>query len=458
MSSPHPLQLRPLGGCLLRWHQAVDALWQQTPTIQVERTITRGVRAGVQETIVRRGRRLVVDGCKATGELLLKQYRRAVERMLAVPFLFGQLVTDTGEYTLPSILVDARQLMLQRSLTERTMRNHLRQLLDIGFIVRKKWHGRKRSFELWINPDFICQPPAQQPAPEAPKNAENEPVQAASSIPTIGAVLSTNGTKFPVTKLPELPKDLTSEIGQRGQIPSGGISERPFPETEGRNRPESARQASTGAAGGRGAAVAAPQPAVDKPAADVEKRAQQQAYVVSAWGYAKALLYPEHRFSAEQEQRAMQAILAGVYRHFADAHFDYARYHQGVLRRIELVEKHFTRHAGRYYAPMPWAEMIRGRGYFDWENEKGFRGTMAWLVADQRAEHVSRVNRAVGKAVSELKLRRKLDRGQKTPLRIPKQVQGASYAQLYHQHKAALDQLGGTLATDKFDKLVAGIR
>ncbi|RSK45197.1 hypothetical protein [Hymenobacter rigui] len=443
--SAHPLHLLPLSQCLLQWHLKVDDLWHRTATIEVTRTITRGTRAGVTETLLRRGSRDVCDGAKATGEELLKQYRRRVEKLLQQPLLLGLLVTDTGELTLPSILVDARQLMQKRSLTERTMRNHLAQLLAVGFISRKKWHGRQRSFELWINPSYVC---------KAPQNAPEVAVAPVSTCTSIAAALSTNGTKFPVIELLEDHKEQKLEIGQCGENASDVVSERPFQEAEASNPAGRAAQAAKQGQG-RGAAAAAPEtPTPVAPPTQPELPANYEAFVIEAWLLAKALLYPEQRFNAFQEQLARQAILRGVYRGFTDQHFDFERYHKGVLRRIELAEKYFTRHAGRYWAPMPWAEMVTGRGYFDFENEKGFKGTLKWLVADQRAEQLARVNRAVGKAIGELKVRRKLELGQKTPLRVPRWiVEAESRRTLYHRHVAALEQLGGTLALDKYHKL-----
>lgn len=443
----HSIQLLPLGTCLLRWHHKVDSLWHQTPRIRVTRTITKGPRAGVEETITRRGARVVVDGCKATGEVLLKAYRRRVERMMTSSFLFNMLVTDTG-IVMPSILVDARQLMQQRSLTERTMRNHLAQLLQIGFIVKKKWHGRQRSFELWINPEYILL--AQKPAAECAQPVE-------SQNPTMAPVLCTNGTKFPVIELPEHQKDQKREIGQCGEIPADDPSKRPFQEAEGRNPVENVRQASKQTTGGRGAAEVSENTPVENDPAAVEKRAWEDAYVDSAWAYCKPLLYPAIHFTPHQEQLARQALRTGVYRNFDDQCFDYERYHRGVLRRLELVEKYFQKNAGRYYAPMPWAEFVKGRGYFDWENEKGFKGTMAWLQADQRAEHLARVNRTVNKAVSELTLRRKLDRGEKTTRRPARHIQEMSLMGLFRHHQRVLEQLGGPLALDKYHQRVQNL-
>ncbi|UOR06723.1 hypothetical protein MUN82_06390 [Hymenobacter aerilatus] len=438
---PLQVSLLPLGACLLRWHQKIDALWHSTPRIQITRTITKGVRAGVEETIVRRGARLVVDGAKATGEVLLKWYRKRVERMLYSSFLFDTLVTDEG-VMMPSILVDARLLMQQRSLTERTMRNHLAQLLKIGFILRKKWHGRKRQFELWINPEFVIQ---------TDKKAVEKPVEADSGVCPIGEIISTNGIKFPPRELPELQKDRKSEIGQCAEIVTPDLSEKPFQEAEGRNPAAGVVQTAKSEAGAGGAAAAVPAlPAAEDPA-QAEKQAKYSAYVVSAWLLAKALLYPEHHFTPHQEQLALAAIRTGVYRDFQDPNFDFARYHQGVLRRLELVEKHFQKHAGRYYAPMPWAEIVKGRGYFDWENEKGFRGTMKWLLADQRAEHLAKVNRTIRQALGQLKLRRKLDRGEKTTRKPAKHILATTLTTLYQHHAQAIEQLGGLPALNKFN-------
>ncbi|MCA8830490.1 hypothetical protein [Hymenobacter pini] len=442
------VQLLSLGNCLLYWHRRVDALWHQTPRIQVERCITRGPRAGVQETIVRRGRRTVTDGGKATGEALLKQYRRTVERLLAQPLLLQAHRTDTGQLLLPSILVDARQLMQKRSLTERTMRTHLAQLIDIGFIVRKKWHGRQRSFELWINPDFILKP-AQNP----PEMLDEPAVGQATSC----AEDATTGTKFPVNELPDLPETQKYEIGGCGKNASDDEAERPFPETEGRQAGRKGPHASEWGTGGGGGRQPALPPAVDKWPAVGENQAKYAGYLTEAWLKAQACVYPGIRFNEQQQQLAQQAILRGVYAGFQDPHFNYDAYHRGVLRRLELVELHFARHQGRYKAGMPWAEMIKGKGYFDAENAKGFRGTIAWLVADRKAYQLSQLNKAVAEAIRELTLRRKLDRGQKTPLRLAARIKATSFAALYQQHIARLDQLAGQLGTDKLNKRVLAL-
>lgn len=434
------IELLSVSSCLLRWHQKVDSLWHQTPRITFTRAITKGVRAGIEETVCRRGQRQVVDGAKVTGEVLLKQYRKRVERMLTTSFLFDTIVTDKG-IVMPSILVDARQLMQQRSLTERTMRNHLAQLMYVGFIVKKKWHGRKRSFELWINPDYILK--------EQEKAVEKHR-QEGSELSTINQVLSKDGTKFPVIELPELQESQKFDIGQCGKMPLAHSSERPSPEAEGRKPNECGQQTVKQSAGGCGAAKKGFMPSVKSCPATVERQSKHDAYVTSAWVYAKALLYPEYHFNSHQEQLAKEAIRVGVYRNFQDEGFDFERYHKGVLRRIELVEKYFQKHAGRYYAPIPWAEIIKGRGYFDWENTKGFRGTMAWLLADQQAEQVAKVNRALRKAIGELKLRRKLDRGEKTTRNPAKHIQAMSFAKLYRHHEAAINQLAGVQALTKF--------
>lgn len=417
-----------MGQCLLHWHKYLHDKWEQTPRTTFTRTITKGKRAGVEETVCRRGQRQVVDGAKATGEVLLKQYRNRVERMITTPFLFNKIVTDTG-IIMPSILVDGRQLMQKRSLTERTMRNHLAQLMNVGFITKKKWHGRKRSFELWVNPEYILK--------KQEKTVENG-LRDDSRSPAIDEIQPAKGIKFPPIELPELQESQKFEIGQCGKVPFDLSSEKPFPEAEGCNIAGSGPQTTKQGARGRGTAKSALRLPADDNSLVLKEQNKCNSYVMSTWKYAKALLYPEYQFSANQEQLAKQAIFDGVYRKFEDRGFDFERYHEGVLRRVELAQKYFHKHAGRCYAPMPWAEIVKGRGYFDWQNEKGFRGTMAWLLADQLSKQVSKMKRAVRQALSELKLKWKLSRGEKTTRNLPKHIQSMSMSGLYFRHEAIL--------------------
>ncbi|OUJ68605.1 hypothetical protein [Hymenobacter crusticola] len=444
------IDLLPLGTSLLRLHRKIDADWHQTPRISVTRTITKGDRAKdgpITETIIRRGKRAIVDGAKATAIVLLKKYWKRVERLVYSPMLFDTMVTDTG-ILMPSILVDARMLMQERSLTERTMRNHLAQLMKIGFIVRKKWHGRKRQFELWINPELILK--EQAAAVETPQPAD-------SQFSTISTVLSTNGIKFPAIELPELQEALKNKIGQCGEIPREPSSERPSQEAEDSNQAGSGQRTAKNEAGAGGAAkpgVTTPEP---EDATTAARRANWEAYVVPTYLFAKARLWPEHNFNPHQELLAKRAIWRGVYLNFDDPTFDYDAYFKDVLRRIELVERFIMKHVGSAkprYIPMPWAEMVKGMGYFDWENEQGFKGTMAWLQSDRQLEHLARVNREVKKALNELKLRRKIDRGEKTTRKPVKHIEGTSFGQLYRFHEQRLEQLGGTRALNKYQPQV----
>ena len=452
-ATPATIELLPtLAAARLRWAKTVDASLQRSTTTTFTRTVGKGTRAGTEETVTRRGARRIVDGAATTGYMLVKMYYKRLEQVVAAPFLFDILVTDTG-MMLPSILVDSRMLGQQRGLCARTIRNHIRQLMEaeVGLIVRKKWHGRKRQYELWINPKVVLL---------QPENRVENPVEPAAEVPTIGQIMSVNSKNFPPIEPPEVLKDQKLDIGQSGKVLSDDFSKKPFPEAEVCRALEADAQASKQGTGGRGAAPATQIPPAAEDPATAARTARNEAYVVSCWLLAKALLYRHLHFSPYQETLALTAIRRGVYRDFEDSTFDFERYHRGVLRRLELVEKYLQKHAGDpepKYVPAPWAEIVHGKGYFDWGNLNGFRGTMSWLIEDERLEKRRRANRAVDKAVSELKLRRKLDRGEKTTRRPAQHVQAASFTTLYQGHCRRIEQLGGQPALDKFNQQVQNL-
>lgn len=440
--------LLTLGNSLLRWHLRVDTLWVHAPTYTHERKCADGTR----KFITRRGPRLVCDGAKTTGDILIKRARRQVERMLRSSLLYNVLVTDTG-VQMPSVLVNARELNEQRSLTERTMRNHLAQLQKVGLITRKKWHGTNASFELWINPEFVWD------------NAQNggEKQTAADFIaPTKAVELSPKSNKFPHTEAfheTSSQETLKVLVGDVHKYHADDFSGNPSQEAEGDNQaPGDAGQASKRGQGGRGATPAAPKASAQQDAATAARTAQNEAYVASAWGYAKALIYYNQLFSPEQEAKARQAIFSGVYGGFPTGYADWENYHAGVLRRIELVQEHYARRQYRgekCYAPLPWAELIQGRGYFDRENTRGFSRTLSWLANDVRAKHNATVNIAVGKAYGELKLRRQLDRGEApkrvgTRRKVPAHIESATLLELFRKHENSLIKLGGVEAVRKY--------
>lgn len=49
-----------------------------------------------QRATCQRGARVIFEGCKATGEVLLKRYRKRLERMLTSSFLFDTRVTEAS--------------------------------------------------------------------------------------------------------------------------------------------------------------------------------------------------------------------------------------------------------------------------------------------------------------------------------------------------------------------------
>jgi hypothetical protein len=112
---------------------------------------------------------------------------------------------------------------------------------------------------------------------------------------------------------------------------------------------------------------------------------------------------------------------------------EWQRYHDQVLQRIDLAAAYFARHDNKF-APSPFAEFVKGSGYFDAENSQGFSGTEAWLVRQEANNRQRNISRALIKARQQLKAHQ---------LGIaPKRTQALTSIQLFRYHEAKLRALG----------------
>lgn len=445
----HPLLL-PLKTATLLFQKYAEQLWAQTATKSFVRTITKGDRAGKQEAVTRRGARALTDGAKVTGDFVLSTYWKHADRTLNSPLLIDVVMTDTG-VILPSLLINARDLNQYRNMTERSMRNHMTQLKNVGVITGYKWHGSRQSFEVWINPEYVLKK-AQKPVE---KHAEAD-----STAQRLNSLLGPIGKKFPPTELPELQETLKSSNWNVINPPSGNPSQ----ETEACNPAECGAQASKSDTGAARAAKTAPHTSQPEDAVRAEFQARKRAAVVSTWAAAKAQLYQNQTFSKEQEVRAQQALWLGEYRDFPLNFAASEQFQADILRRITLVEEYFWRQKERdckAWACSPWAEMVPGRGYFDVENQfNGFIKTKPWLVEDRKRQRREAASQAIAKALAALNLRRKIDQGYRLVTKtgkarkIAQYIQDNTLMQIFKMHTAFLQQNFGTTTVHRFHKRI----
>jgi len=378
---------------------------------------TRTVQGQRQDYLVQP--KAISDGAQATLRLILTWQIQAIEQLRRLPLLL-EPATDAApaQRTPPPVATNNEALARARGVSARAIRDHLQEGLKIGVLTRKVFRGWRADFELFIAPELVWKTSPQN-APEVPKKAHYaapSPPAATTNFPPI-VVLERQDKKeieiAPVEKLvtPAAPHGAGKLTGNTG--PQAG--QKPAPP-----KPATPRQATKEGQGG---------------AAGAQLQAERLAWVTQAWRYAWKRLYPTRRFDEAEQHKALEAMWYGTYFGFAKPATlaEWQQYHDQVLQRIDLAAAYFERHPNKF-APSPFAEFVKGTGYFDGENARGFAGTDAWLVRRDAHNHERNIVRALLKARQQLKAHR---------LGIaPKRTQALTAVQLFRYHEAKLRALG----------------
>lgn len=439
---PQPLTLRQ---ARRHWHECYNLLLSTGEKKQLTRRITRGTHAGTQQTVYV-PRKPFSASCKDTGALLIKRALDAVHQLRQIQFLQQGQEVALAEGVV--IEVNCVELGKKRSLSDRTMRTHLRQLLDAGLIAAKYFHGWRRNLELVISNEYLFE--------IAQKQQKTGP-NTAGSAPRPTALLSTYGTKLPPIKALEKKDNttLTDEVEKwTTQAPATRqeFSARPAGAAAAgaEARPEMGKPGARGGAGRIFSEKTTALPTATQPAPDAEKAALLALYGEELFTKAWKLLYPRHPFTAEQIERSRQAIEAGVYRHLDTTHLSlpqWQRYHAGCLQRVELAAKWFARHPDKAISA-PYALYTNGKGYFDADNPNGFLRTEQWFVENEVKRHQRRIHDALQAAETEFSQFKQLQRGVK--ITASKRVKQATAWELYRWHENRIRQFGGRPALEKF--------
>jgi len=393
--------------------------------------------------VTRAPRYVVSNGALVTGERLLTLALANARRVSATPQLWSQVVmTDAGVPELPPLYTSGRELGQKRRLTDRTIRNHIRELKACGFITRYQFRGREHAYCLWVNPEFVWE-------------TVQVPVTGCFLDPSQAVVNSPNGTNFPLREVLEPLEPLKVEITGVEKLVTheaatgADVTGTPLTGTEGTPRhSEPGTQASKSGAGGAGAARAATyyQKAADRGTGAL--LAEKKRICLAFWTYAKALIYKGKIFNAEAERQALNAIWNGVFFGFQEGGpADWAHWLKGLERRVELAAAWLARNG--QYAPLPYAEVIAGRGYFDVDNQKGFVKTRIWWLNEIKRKERGALERALDEAVLELGQRQRLDAGQKR-VQASKRARKMQLPELHRFHQVKLRRLGGDDALHRF--------
>jgi hypothetical protein len=359
------------------------------------------------------------DGARTTARLLCVYGVEVVVQLRRVPLLLEEATDAAPEHrTPPPISTNCEALARARGISARAVRDHLQELLKIGVITRKNNRGWQANFELFLAPALVWQkePPAAQEGPKKRQYAPSQPSEVRTNFPPILVQDRQDTRKVEIGQVEKLvtppapagPGELTGNTGPQ-QAP------KPAPP-----RPTTPRQTTKAGQGGAAAA---------------HLQAEQLGRVTQAWHYAQKRLYSGRKFTEYEHERAREAIWYGTYGGFglSATPAEWERYHNEVLHRIDLVARYLERHPEKSL-PSPYAEFVKGAGYFDAENARGFAGTDAWLARAEATNRERSITRALLKARQQLKAHR---------LGIaPKRVQAMTNVQLFRYHETKLRAFG----------------
>jgi hypothetical protein len=424
--------IRSLASAKLAWHLLAETVAPgAAPTTHLRMV------KGVAKQVVRRAKKLLSNGAKITGELIIQLVRQATQRLASTPTLWSQVVlTDAGVPELPPLYTNGVELGQKRGLTDRTIRTHIQELKRAGLITRSKYRGTNASYCLWINPGFVWETALVATASEK----TSEPADAFLSpsginLPLIEVLEATGSSKSTISEVEKLVT--AREPGEAANTRS------PLTGSAGPQRGCGAGvQASKSGAGGAGAARAERFLRQAAARGTGAKEAEKRRLVEWFWSYAKALIYKGKIFNAEAERQARNAIWYGVFGGFSTGEpADWAAWLPGLQRRIELAAAWLARNPSCYPAA-PYAEVLAGRGYFDAGNDKGFARTLGWWRTEQQRQRQGAVERALDEALAELHQRRRLDAGQRR-VQASRRARQKELLELHRFHHTKLARLGG---------------
>jgi hypothetical protein len=135
--------IRTLASAKLAWHLLAETVAPgAAPTTHLR------VVKGVAKQVVRRAKKLISNGARITGELIIQLVRQATQRLASPPTLWSQvLLTNAGVPELPPLYTNG---VGQLGHTDRTIRTHSQELKKAGLITRSKYRGTNASYCLWI--------------------------------------------------------------------------------------------------------------------------------------------------------------------------------------------------------------------------------------------------------------------------------------------------------------------
>lgn len=376
-------------------------------------TITRNINGS--EQVYERRTKAVSDGAQNTGKLLIMLYAGHYRKQME---MLGDSIFSDG--SVPSLPLNNVRVANFRELSDRTIRRHIKELKDIGFITSYKFHGSKKDFEVWLDEKVLfgvnsTSMPAFSEAsdtslpqyPNSFKTAQDRVFEKANRA----TAPSENATKCPHKPTIETNGNKTNTIIKVEK------SKHLWKHLDG-NTDSTAQELPNGANGNQMGGAAARGGNVDKYVDKSDKKCVKahggdfeglhryfRAAVVDFWKYAKKSLWSDIIFSETEWLKIADEITNNVYKPFIGrrpGEREFMEYHHELIKSIDVARKYFEAHPERYPA-FPYAKTDTLLGYFDLKNKRGFSVAVSWRFKNRAAQEEQEAERVVRMAILHLK-------------------------------------------------------
>lgn len=393
-----------------------DAMCQERNDAMPVMTVTRVTPKGKQS--YERRTKAISDGAQTTGKALIlsyaNYYRVKIEAMPEGWFSDG----------MPSLNTNSEKMAgFRQNVCSRTVRNHIRELKEIGLIVDYKFHGSSRDYELWLDPVVIFGAENVSLTGGKPEFLEADstgivPFSGSNSTDSQSFPPSLNGTNFPHKQSLETQgynKTSTRKVEKldlSGTQSNGNTA----------SKPQSMTQCHGNMVGGGGGGSENSPKNVDNYAKNVDKSVDKwqspevgkdferlhrfyQNSIKEFWKYATKSLWDGRVFTEYEFLRSADQILDAIYRPFLKDKHDLNQFNEfqnELMRAVDVARKHYERHPEQYPGD-PYSLTEFPTGYFDKNNARGFRIPMAWRFKNKAAEVENTGKKMVKTAIMHIK-------------------------------------------------------
>ncbi|EDP96417.1 hypothetical protein KAOT1_03372 [Kordia algicida OT-1] len=319
--------------------------------------------------------------------------------------------------SIPPLATNNIQLAKISHVSTRTIKRHLKKLLQTNVIIEKINYGRKANYELYLNPKILLinsekavNKQQNQKENMKSKNTDNQffkknywtscPQTDASNNSYINNILIAVDNKM------NIDRSLSYRSSKVEALAGNNFTR--YVEKEGKEKiNEPLIQGTPGARNFKSTNDVEKEgelPEVKTQAKDIDSRLEASgipflnSYVDSLWELAKKKLYKEVCLTENVEKKTKE-LLYLWYQPVKKQHLD--KVHNVYIKRVELVQKYLAKDPEYRYVQLP-------HKYFDPTNKHGFTGTKVWYENYIRSKQNTRL-----KLITHAQIRRFLNNEKK---------------------------------------------